>query len=138
VLELRTWTVLIDADHCTHHRDRGVPGGKDVYCEKPLSLTIASPRDGARGRGTARVSDGSQRSGAEFRQACELVRNGYIGDVQTVHVEIDLLAPVELRRAGRGFDYERWLGPRRGRRTAAARRSYYDDAGGASATTGGR
>ena len=91
--------------------------GKDVYCEKPLSLTV---RDGRRMVDAARrynrvVQTGTQqRSSAEFRQAVELVRNGLIGELKSVHVECGGCSwdqdwpdqPVPD-----GFDYDRWLGP---------------------------
>ncbi len=95
-----------------------VAAGKHVYCEKPLSLTIA---DGRRMVAAARkynrvVQTGSQqRSYENFRLACELARNGAIGTIKEVHVGIpavnfkpkpepDSAPPPEL-------DYEFWLGP---------------------------
>ncbi|MDZ7345973.1 MAG: Gfo/Idh/MocA family oxidoreductase, partial [candidate division KSB1 bacterium] len=53
--------------------------GKDVYCEKPLSLTIAEARlmrDEARRTGRILQTGSQQRSSDHFRFACELVRNG--------------------------------------------------------------
>lgn len=91
--------------------------GKDVYCEKPLSLTIAEGRAmlAAARRHARVVQTGTQRrSEFEFRHACELVRNGLIGDLQRVHVEVgpsswhEELSPQPVPS---GFDYERWLGP---------------------------
>jgi predicted dehydrogenase len=70
--------------------------GKDVYCEKPLSLTIREAREmvqAARRYGRVLQTGSQQRSSWEFRHACELVRNGYIGGLRS------------------GFDYDRWLGP---------------------------
>lgn len=95
--------------------------GKDVYCEKPLSLTIAEGRAMVKAARDNRriVQTGSQqRSAANFRKACELVRNGYLGKIREVHVGIaesnhpfrnrepiaDGNPPAEL-------DYDRWLGP---------------------------
>ncbi|MBI3758822.1 MAG: Gfo/Idh/MocA family oxidoreductase, partial [Deltaproteobacteria bacterium] len=55
--------------------------GKDVYCEKPLCLTIREGRamvEAARRYGRVFQTGTQQRSSAEFRKACELVRNGYI------------------------------------------------------------
>ncbi|NUL83318.1 MAG: Gfo/Idh/MocA family oxidoreductase [Armatimonadetes bacterium] len=65
--------------------------GKDIYCEKPLTLSI--------GEGKALVSTvrrfgrvfqvgSQQRSEGNFRQACELVRNGKIGKIHTVRVNL--------------------------------------------------
>ena len=61
--------------------------GKDIYGEKPLSLTIAEGRamSDAVGRYKRIFQTGSQqRSDERFRHACELVRNGRIGKLQTV------------------------------------------------------
>jgi predicted dehydrogenase len=65
--------------------------GKDVYCEKPLTLTIDEGKKlvaTARQYGTVFQTGSQQRSDARFRQACELVRNGYIGDLKTVDTHI--------------------------------------------------
>ena len=59
--------------------------GKDVYCEKPLALTIAEGRAMERtARRYARVIQigTQQRSDWWFRHACEVVRNGRIGEVK--------------------------------------------------------
>ncbi|MCD6303733.1 MAG: Gfo/Idh/MocA family oxidoreductase, partial [Planctomycetes bacterium] len=58
--------------------------GKDVYCEKPLSCNVAESRalvKVIRRQGTVLQVGSQQRSGGHFRFACELVRNGYIGQV---------------------------------------------------------
>ena len=63
--------------------------GKDVFCEKPLSLTIAEAQAmvNAVKRYERVFQTGSQqRSSWNFRFACELVRNGYIGDLKKVRV----------------------------------------------------
>lgn len=92
--------------------------GKDVYVEKPLSLTILEGRkmvEAARKNKRIVQTGSQQRSGKEFRLACELVRNGYIGKLQKVLVGLpspnhpgepipDSDPPAEL-------DYEMWLGP---------------------------
>ncbi len=92
--------------------------GKDVYCEKPLSLTIA---DGRRMVNAARehkriVQTGSQqRSADEFWRACMLVRNGFIGDIKEVFVGIPgpnhpgPIGPEEMVPAE--LNYDMWLGP---------------------------
>ena len=61
--------------------------GKDIYGEKPLALTIDQGRAMAtRSSRYKRIfqSGSQQRSDARFRQACEIVRNGRIGKLQTV------------------------------------------------------
>jgi predicted dehydrogenase len=91
--------------------------GKDVYCEKPLSLTIREARAmvrAARRFGTVFQTGSQQRSSANFRKACELVRSGRIGTLETVHVGIggpssEGYLPEEP--IPEGFDWDRWLGP---------------------------
>ncbi len=92
--------------------------GKDVYCEKPLSLTISEGRkmvQAARKHERIVQTGSQQRSDAKFRQACELVRSGRIGKLETILVGIpgpnhpgepvaDSTPPAEL-------DYDLWLGP---------------------------
>jgi len=63
--------------------------GKDVFCEKPLSLTIAEARamvNAVRRYERVFQTGSQQRSSWNFRFACELVRNGYIGELKTVTV----------------------------------------------------
>ena len=91
--------------------------GKDVYCEKPLSLTIPEARamvDAVRRYGRVFQTGSQQRSGREFRTACELVRSGYIGEVKEVWVGVggpsrDCHLPGES--VPDGLDWDRWLGP---------------------------
>lgn len=91
--------------------------GKDMYVEKPLGMTVAE------GRALCRVVERygrifqhgtQQRSHRRFRFACELVRNGRIGQLRTIKVgspasgrgPVEKPAPVP-----EGLDYEMWLGP---------------------------
>ena len=64
-------------------------GGKDVYCEKPLTHRFCEGqsiyREVARRKAVFQVGS-QQRSDARFRQAAELVLNGHIGKVRTVEV----------------------------------------------------
>ncbi|MEW4452222.1 Gfo/Idh/MocA family oxidoreductase [Bremerella sp. JC817] len=92
--------------------------GKDVYCEKPLSLTINEGRkmvEAARSNKRIVQTGSMQRSAANFRHACELVRNGYIGKVHTVHVGLaNTNDPGKLPAdsdAPSNLDYDFWLGP---------------------------
>jgi len=95
--------------------------GKDVYCEKPLTLTIAEGKAmiAAARKNKRIVQTGSQqRSDARFRQACELVRNGAIGKVQTVKVGLPApnwvdraKMPVPDSDAPATLDFDKWIGP---------------------------
>lgn len=96
-----------------------VRAGKDVFCEKPLTLTIAGGRalaDEAKRYGRVVQTGSQQRSSDNFRFACELVRNGRIGRVHTVRVGL----PGNNRECDptwtpepvpEGFNYDLWLGP---------------------------
>jgi len=96
-----------------------VKAGKDVYCEKPLTLTIAEGRalaDAVKRYGRVLQTGSQQRSGSEFRRACELVRNGRIGKLHTIKVGIPgnnrKCPPTwEAKPVPEGFDYDMWLGP---------------------------
>ncbi len=95
--------------------------GKDVYCEKPLSLTIGEARQmvhEARKWNRVFQTGSMQRSDNRFRFACELVRNGYIGDVKTVRVSIatgfaNHPQPCDLgvEKMPAELDWDLWLGP---------------------------
>lgn len=94
--------------------------GKDVYCEKPASLTIAEGKamiEAARRYGRI-IQIGSQgRSTHDAYKTCEFIRNGEIGTVQKVtcwHYE----NPVDKENAPNSdpppeLDWDLWLGPAR-------------------------
>lgn len=65
--------------------------GKDIYCEKPLTWSLGEGRAVVKAvQENKRVFQvGSmQRSGREFKQACELVRNGYLGQIRHILVAL--------------------------------------------------
>ena len=93
--------------------------GKDVYCEKPLTLFIEEGKTLVKAaRKTKRIVQcgSQQRSEAKFLKAAEYVRNGRIGKIKRVLVGLvgvnwtkdplvaDSAPPPEL-------DYDMWLGP---------------------------
>lgn len=92
---------------------------KDMYVEKPLTVALEwawQLRPKLRASGVVFQYGTWQRSHREFRQACELVRNGYIGQVRRVDVWCPGLPPSErvTRReepVPAGFDYDLWTGP---------------------------
>jgi len=91
--------------------------GKDIYCEKPLAQTIAEARAmvNAVRRYVRIFQTGSmQRSDDKFRFACELVRNGYIGEVKTVTVGIGGPPedkPLPAEPVPDYLDWDMWVGP---------------------------
>jgi predicted dehydrogenase len=65
--------------------------GKHVYCEKPLAHTVEEGRDmvkAARKNKIVFQTGSMQRSNKNFRHACELIRNGYIGTIKEVIVTV--------------------------------------------------
>ena len=91
--------------------------GKDVYCEKPLSVTVREGRalvDAAQRYGRVFLHGTHQRSFWGFRHACELARNGYLGKVHTIRVCERGGYPSGVRRPEPPppqLDYDQWLGP---------------------------
>lgn len=96
--------------------------GKDIYGQKPLSLTVREGRamaDAVKTAGIVWQTGSQQRSDRNFRVVCELVRNGRLGKLHTVRVGLPggrpdygktahLATPQDVPD---GFDYDVWLGP---------------------------
>lgn len=131
------WHALVTVDSCN--------AGKDVYCEKPLSLVVSEGRamvDAARKNKRIVQTGSQQRSAKEFRHACELVRNGALGKL--TEVKVGLPGPNWTQRAGKpvpdsdppaALDFDRWLGPAPERKYNANRvhylfRFFWDYSGG--------
>ena len=100
-----------------HHTVAAAKAGKDVYCEKPLGVCIREDqicRDVIRRYERVFQYGTQQRSSAHFRFGCELVRNGYIGEIKELVVYAPdshpggSLAPQPVPE---GLDYDLWLGP---------------------------
>ncbi len=91
--------------------------GKDVYVQKPMTLTIREGRimsDTAKQYGSILQVGSQQRSERAFRKAAEIVRNGWIGKVHTAYASLgEFPQPRSLpeQPIPEGFDYDRWLGP---------------------------
>ena len=91
--------------------------GKDVYCEKPLTHNIHESIEVMKEveKNKRVLQTGSmQRSSSEFRVACELVRNGVIGDIKNVNTSFgDPGKPCDLKEEEKepGLDWDRWCGP---------------------------
>lgn len=91
--------------------------GKDIYCEKPLSQTIAEARamvNAVRQYDRVFQTGSMQRSDWHFRLGCELVQNGYIGELKHVTVGIGGPPgdrPLPAQPVPDYLDWNMWLGP---------------------------
>ena len=94
--------------------------GKDIFCQKPLTLTIQEGQEMIQAvRNHRRIlQTGSQyRSHAAARLACEMVLNGRIGKLKTIRCFIGLNNKTgpgpgwQPMPVPEGFDYDLWLGP---------------------------
>jgi len=99
------------------HLIGSVKAGKDVYCEKAMTLTHlegVAVCDAVRRYGRVVQIGMQQRSWGIFRQACELVRNQYVGKLHTVYVSVpggQALPNAAPKPVPPGLDYDMWLGP---------------------------
>ncbi len=91
--------------------------GKDVYCEKPLTLTISEGRvmvDAARKYGRVVQTGSQQRSAPANEFACRLIREGHLGRVHTI-IGHNYPSPWECalpnQAAPAGIDWDFWCGP---------------------------
>lgn len=112
---------------------------KDIYCQKPLSLTISEGRamsNAVKKYGVVFQTGSQQRSGKEFLRACELVRNGRIGKLEKVVCGLPGGTP-DFGKTGhltaatavpKDFDYQTWLGP--AQRLPTVRREHMLTSGG--------
>jgi predicted dehydrogenase len=95
--------------------------GKDMYCEKPLGVSVVEGQAIARAvRTYGRVfqTGTQQRSDRKFRFACELARNGYLGKIHTVKVAAPgpeykrtYKKPTTEEPIPAGLDYDMYVGP---------------------------
>lgn len=91
--------------------------GKDMYYEKPMGLTFADAqamRAAVRRYGAVFQFGTQQRSSRDYRFTCELVRNGRIGELQTIVIGSARYEPVPtqpVQPVPEGLDYDMWLGP---------------------------
>ena len=110
----------LDSWHVVHAL-AAVRAGKDVYLEKPLGMSIQEIkvlRDAVHRYGRVFQFGTQQRSSPEFRQACEIARNGRLGKIHTIKVGVHAGA---AERSGlrtyspepvpEWLDYDLWLGP---------------------------
>ncbi len=91
--------------------------GKDIFLQKPLTLTIQEGRilsDTVRRYNRVFQVGSQQRSDKEWRTACELVRNGRVGKLQQILVGFGTdpgCSPKPTMPVPENLNYEMWLGP---------------------------
>jgi len=90
---------------------------KHVYCEKPLAHSVEEGRmmaDAVKRNNIVLQTGSMQRSRKNFRYACELVRNGYVGDIKEVLVSVGqgavpcYLPPQPVPSV---LNWDMWVGP---------------------------
>lgn len=91
--------------------------GKDIYCQKPLTHTVAEGRavvDAVRRYGVVFQHGTQQRSEWSFWFGAELVRNGRIGRLKTIRLGVPSgrsIGPQPITPVPPELDYDMWLGP---------------------------
>ena len=91
--------------------------GKDIYCEKPLTLTLHEAKllmDCVRKYNRVFQTGSQQRSTGPFRQACEYVRNGRIGKIKEIRIGLpgvtSKLCDLPGEIMPEGVEWDIWLG----------------------------
>ena len=93
--------------------------GKDVYCEKPMTLTLLEAKrcmDAARKYKRIFQTGSQQRSNVfgSFREGCEFVRSGRLGRIVRVTVGVagpSIPCDLPEEPLEPGLDWDLWLGP---------------------------
>ena len=92
--------------------------GKAIYCEKPMTFTVAEGRrvvDAARNAGVVFQTGSQQRSEASFRRAVQLARSGKLGEIKEVWCRFGRQYPVDFNWPAEplppGMDWDMWVGP---------------------------
>jgi len=105
--------------------------GADVYCEKPLTLTIEEGdliRKAVEKSGKVFQVGTQQRSSNLFMYAVAIVRSGRLGDNVVAHCGIDSApsgGPYESTSVPEGLDWDLWLGPTPKRDYCEERRRFF-------------
>jgi len=91
--------------------------GKDIYCEKPMALTVAEGRamvDATRKYERVFQTGNMQRSWRNFRHACEMVSNGYIGEIKVINVSVGdpvMACEIPAVEVPENLNWDLWVGP---------------------------
>jgi predicted dehydrogenase len=103
------WHVLIALE--------AVRAGKDVYCEKPLGVSLEQDkalRDAVTRGGRVFQFGTQERSSWSTRAACEMVLNKWVGRIHAIKVGTrysTASANYPAQPVPDGLDYDLWLGP---------------------------
>ncbi len=90
--------------------------GKDIYCEKPLTLTIHEAKtviEAVQKHERVFQTGSQQRSEGPFKQACEYIRNGRIGQIKEILVGVGATSKwcdLPEETPDPGLNWEMWLG----------------------------
>ena len=94
--------------------------GKDIYCEKPLALTIGQGRaiaDAVKKHDRVFQTGSHERSNPNVKMACEIAKSGKIGEIKKVITHVGTNNKIgpgpgwKGMEVPEGFDYQMWLGP---------------------------
>ena len=91
--------------------------GKDIYCEKPMALTVAEGRamvNATRKYWRVFQTGNMQRSWRNFRHAVELVRNKYIGEITEINVHVGVpvvQCNLPSEKVPDNLNWDMWVGP---------------------------
>lgn len=91
--------------------------GKDIYVEKPMAHSIEEGRamvNAVEKFNRVLQVGNMQRSWRNFRHACELVRNGYIGEIKEIKVSVGpppVAYDLQAQPVPPTLDWEMWIGP---------------------------
>jgi predicted dehydrogenase len=105
------WHALMAIDACK--------AGKDIYLEKPLTLTIKEGQElvkAVRSNGIVLAVGSQQRSDLNFQHAARMVQKGRLGKIKEVLVHVgqpEHPSPYDLEAQSipKGLDWNSWLGP---------------------------
>jgi predicted dehydrogenase len=90
--------------------------GKDIYCEKPLTLTIHEAKtviEAVRKHDRVFQTGSQQRSSGPFREVCEYIQNGRLGKIKEVHIGVgptSKFCDLKAEDADPNVDFNVWLG----------------------------
>ncbi|WP_341227627.1 Gfo/Idh/MocA family oxidoreductase [uncultured Arcticibacterium sp.] len=96
---------------------KAAEAGKDIYCEKPLALTVKEGRamvNAVRKNNRVLQTGSMQRSWPEFLRTAELIRNGYLGEIKEIFVNVgnppkDI--DFEAQPLPNHLNWDLWMGP---------------------------